>query len=183
MDKQLEPLTDSIRAQTRQVVELAGAVSDRVFLERPRQDKWSMAEHVAHLTLVNRPYLGAMNAAIEDGWSRDVTGTGPFKGRWFAARFVRSMEPPPRWSFKTLKEMKPAPYLNTATVLGEFEDIQAEYLRTAEAASGLHLGKVTFRSPFMRLLRFALFQGFELLDAHNRRHIWHIQRVAEARAA
>ena len=179
MDSQLEKLTTSIQAQTVQVKDLAGSVSDRVFLQRPDPKKWSMAEHVAHLSLVNEPYLNAMQGALQDGRARGLTGAGPFKGKWFAARFIRSWEPPPRWRLKTFKEMKPAPYLNTATVLSDFEAVQEKFVRTAADADGLDLGKIKFRSPFMRLMGFALLQGFELLEIHNRRHIWHLQRTAE----
>lgn len=182
MEPQLEQLITSVEQQTERAKQLAAAVSDRVFIERPDPAKWSMAEHLAHLVLVNRPYLGAMEAAVERGRARGLMGTGPFKGKWFAARFVRSMEPPPRWRFKTLKEMKPGPYLNTATVLADFEEVQKRFVTTAEAADGLHLGKVVFHSPFTRFLRFTLLQGFEMLETHNRRHMWHMDQIAGAQA-
>ena len=183
MEPQLEHLVSSIGLQTRAVRDLVASVSDRAFVERPGPDTWSMAQHLAHLALVNRPYLDAMASAVEKGKEKGLTGTGPFKGKWFAARFIRSMEPPPRWRFKTLKEMKPTSSLNTATVLEEFEGVQARYTEIARSADGLHLGRLTFRSPFTRLLRFTLLQGFELLDAHNRRHLWHVDRMREDGAA
>lgn len=177
MEPQLENLIASIDQQTRTVKDVVAAVSDRAFVEQPSPDRWSMAQHLAHLTLVNRPYLDAMASAVQEGMEKGLTGSGPFKGKWFAARFIRSMEPPPRWRFKTLKEMKPRSSLNTATVLEEFEGVQARYTEIARSADGLHLGRLTFRSPFTRLLRFTLLQGFEMLDAHNRRHLWHVDQM------
>ncbi len=44
-------------------------------------------------------------------------------------------------------------------------------------ARGLDLGKVRFSSPYMVLFRFSLGAGFEMLQAHARRHLWLIDEL------
>ena len=61
--------------------------------------------------------------------------------------------------------------------LADFTRLQARMAETIEASRGLDLGRVRFGSPFLSLLRFSLGAGFEMLLAHNRRHIWLVHEL------
>ncbi len=72
----------------------------------------------------------------------------------------------------------------------DLDDLAAEARRQAREVSellggaerggrprGVDLGRVRFRSPFFALLRFSLGAGFEMLLAHDRRHLWLAREV------
>ena len=48
-----------------------------------------------------------------------------------------------------------------------------------ESSRGLDLGAIRFGSPFFKLLRFSLGTGFEVVLAHDRRHVWLIRELME----
>ncbi len=133
-----------------------------------------------HLALTARPYLEAIDAAVEKARRRGRTSEGPYRrgalGRWFA----RTMEPPPRRSLPTLRRLVPPerPEVDEAhRALAEARDAFLASLRRAE---GVDLGRAKLRSPFFPLLRFRASDAFHIVLAHNRRHLWHARRTVEA---
>ena len=87
------------------------------------------------------------------------------------------MEPPPRQRLRTFKVMQPQPDGDASEVLATLVDSLDRLGRQLEAARGLDLGRVRFRSPYLRLLRLSLGGGFEALLAHGRRHLWLIDEL------
>lgn len=53
-----------------------------------------------------------------------------------------------------------------------FLAMHREAIRYIESSSGLDLARVKVQSPFVARLRYPLGFSFELLAAHERRHLW-----------
>ena len=87
------------------------------------------------------------------------------------------MEPPPKKRMKTFKNMVPDPGTTPEEAVDDFVRLQGRMAELIEASRGLDLGRVRFSSPYMRVLRFSLGTGFEMLLAHNRRHIWLVHEL------
>lgn len=149
--------------------------SDRALRWRPAPDRWSVQGHVAHLVLLNREYVPAMQACVADARARGRTGEGPYRHPWIGSRFADAMEPPPRRRIRTMGSMRPDP--EAEHVLEDFRAVQAALREVMASAGGVDLGRARFSSPFMRLLRLSLGTGFHTLLAHNRRHLWLAEEV------
>lgn len=153
-------------------------VSDAAASWRPDPARWSMTGHLTHLGMVNEAYVAAVEAAVD---AARMTGApesdGPYAHPWIARRFVRMLEPPPRFRVKTMRSMVPETGVEPADALRRFHELQARLAGTARRARGLDLGRVRFSSPFFRLLRLSLGTGFEVVLAHNRRHVWLIREL------
>ena len=78
-----------------------------------------------------------------------------------------------------MSAMVPDPVLDARDVLEAFRSVQGTLVRAMHDARGLDLGRIRFGSPFLALLRFSLGTGFEMLLAHNRRHLWLVREVLE----
>lgn len=177
MQQELEKLLESANEQAT-TIEGLFASSDRSRLtQRPEPKKWSVVEHLEHLNVTNELYLAkiaeAVDRAREAGWRSE----GPFGGPWFANKLIASQEPPPKMRLKTFKVVKPAPHLDADAVLESFRRRHESYRALMKSADGLDLGRATFRSPLLALVKLSAAQGFRLIDAHNRRHIWHMDRT------
>jgi hypothetical protein len=148
---------------------------------RPRPDKWSACEHLAHLPRTTRPYLAAIADALARAHAAGTFGGGqPYaRGGRIGAWFVRSMEPPPRMRVRTFRKLIPAPDISVVAALDEFDASQDEAIAMLQRGAGLDLGRVAMRSPFVRLLRLSVAQAFLVILAHNRRHFWHVERISE----
>jgi hypothetical protein len=174
----LDAMVVECERQTGEIEELLGPLSPDALSWRPNDRKWSALGHVAHLCLVNEPYLETIEGRLADARRRgDRVGDGPYRhpimGRWFAGW----MEPPPTRRLRTMKAMIPDPTLGSDQVLPRFRAGQAELVRLLQESRGVDLGRVRFGSPFAPVLRLSLGTAFATLLAHNRRHIWLIREV------
>lgn len=174
----LEDLQGECVRQSEEVAALSHLPTDTL-LRRPNPKKWSALGHIAHMSLVNEPYLKAVAEATRDGIERGLRSEGPYRHPAFARFFVRSMEPPPKLRMKTFKSMVPDPTLDSGDVFEHFGANQARLLAALETARGLDLGRVRFSSPFARIVTFSLGSGLEMLLAHNRRHLWLVREVLD----
>lgn len=180
MSEQIAGLVAEVERQTDEILRLAGSLGPEAFLWRPHPDKWSVGEHIEHVSLTNRPYLEAIDesvrAAREAGWS----GTGPYRGGLVGRWFARLMEPPPSRRLPTVGHLEPPPELGQETVLAELQAVHEATVTSLRAAEGLDLGRAKIRSPFLKLMKLPVIQAFEVMFAHTRRHIWLMREVMEA---
>ncbi|PYQ55967.1 MAG: hypothetical protein DMF53_27005 [Acidobacteria bacterium] len=97
---------------------------------------------------------------------------GPL-GRWFVA----TLEPPPKRRLPAPKKIVPALRKGKAEVMAEWRRAQVAVKDLLREAAGLDLNGTRFVNPFISLLRFSLGTGFQVLPAHQRRHLWQAERV------
>lgn len=173
----LDALIAEVGRQTGEVRLLLEGLTPDACRWRSAPDRWSIMGHLAHLCLVNGPYVQAIGPCIERARAGRIMSDGPYRHGWFGKWFTREMEPPPKRRIRTGKRMRPDPQVDGDSTLEEFEHLQGEWTRLMKEARGVDLGKARFSSPFMKLLRFSLGTGFSALMAHNRRHIWLIHEL------
>lgn len=171
----LDGLVEEVDRQTRLVAEWWDRHPDEALRWRSGADRWSVQGHVAHLVVLNREYVPAMRACVDDARSRGRTGDGPYRHPWIGSWFANTMEPPPKRRMKTMGSMRPDPEADN--VLEDFRSVQEALRDVIVSGRGVDLGRARFPSPFMKLLRLSLGTGFHTLLAHNRRHIWLAEEV------
>ncbi len=178
MQPQLQQLLESNQAQTRTVNGLFSSRPYEVLGRRPTPDKWSVLEHIEHLSVVNEFYLASIGKAVEKARAagRMKEGEGPSGGGWMAERLIASQEPPPKMRLRAFKKTRPEEQLEGAQVLERFRAAQGAYEGFLSEADGVDLRAAKFRSPLFALVRLNTMQGFRLIDTHNRRHIWHVEQ-------
>jgi hypothetical protein len=64
-------------------------------------------------------------------------------------------------------------------VLPDFLASQQEFLNAMQMWDGRALDKVFITSPFNQRLRYNIYSLFNVVAAHQRRHLWQAQRVKE----
>ena len=175
---ELDDLLAEAKRQNAEVAEILETLSDEAALWRPDEARWSAAGHMAHLVIINTAYIGPIESAIEAAVTVGAPRSdGPYRHPRIASWFAGSMEPPPKRRLKTFRAMVPDPGVSRAEASEDFDRTQVRLVEAIERARGLDLGRVRFRSPFLALLRFSLGSGFEMLLAHNRRHIWLVREL------
>ena len=174
----LDGLLEEAARQRADVAEVLAGLGPTAALWRPDETRWSASGHVAHLGIINEAYLGAISSAVERARAPGgPRSDGPYRHPVVASWFVRSMEPPPKRRVRTFASMVPDPAISADEAVSAFAREQARMADLIEASRGLDLGRVRFGSPYLALLRFSLGTGFEMLLAHNRRHIWLIHEL------
>lgn len=174
----LDALAIEAGRQAKEVRELLGPLGTEELAWRPSESRWSVAGHLAHLCILIEEYRPVLDERIRRARERGAPlGDGPYRHPLFARWFVGTMEPPPKRRVKTAPSMVPDPDFEPEGVLDRFERAQTGLMASVDSARGIDLGRARFSSPFLRVLRLSLGTGFELLLAHNRRHIWLIRET------
>jgi hypothetical protein len=171
--EQLDEAKAQFEAASERAKQLLTATSVEAVTKRPQPDRWSAAECVAHLTLTNLHYPPLLRGALEQA----PPGDGPY-GMDIRGRFLRwILEPPYRSGVKTMPSMEPPTGESPEQVLAAFLASQEEILKLLEAARGKALEKTTIISPFSKRMRYNAYSCFQVLAAHERRHLWQAEQA------
>jgi hypothetical protein len=163
----------------RQAEAVARGLDDERFNWRPDGRSWSVAQCLDHLNVANRAYLGPMRAALERARQKGAMRRGAiqpgFVGRWFVA----TLEPPPKRRLPAPKKIVPAARKGRDEVMEEWRRVQSEAKELLREAAGQDLNGTRFVNPFFSLIRFSVGTGFQVIAAHERRHLWQAERVRQ----
>jgi len=82
-----------IARQTAEVEEILGRLSSGALNWRPSPAKWSVGGHVAHMAIVNGPYIETIGGCLAKARQRGRLGEGPYRHPWFGRWFAGAMAP------------------------------------------------------------------------------------------
>ena len=161
---------------------LAAGLSREQFNWRPEAGRWSIGQCLAHLNTVNGPDVAVLQKALEAGIARRQFGEGPFTYGLLSRKFVAGMEPPVKRKFKAPKNYQPPSESDPVETLAEYRRVSAAMRRLAQSAAGLHLARVKTTLPALpallrTVIKMPLGARFELIAAHDRRHLWQAEQV------
>ena len=170
---QLDEVRAQFEAAAARAKQLLTATSAEALAKRPQPGSWSAAECIAHLTLTNRHYPPLVRGALDTA----PMGDGPYRMD-LRGRFLRwILEPPYRSGVKTMPSMEPQAGESPEQVLAGFLASQDELLKLLESARGKALEKAIITSPFSKRMRYNAYSCFQVLVAHERRHLWQAEQV------
>ncbi len=173
----LASLIAQFEAATAEARALAGSTTEASFTAR-EEKRWSAADCLAHLSTTNARYLRTLERLARSARGAE---SPRYEATLVGRLFKRSMEPPARIPLPAPKMFRPpAEARASADVLAEFEATQTRIAETVRALAGVDFTAVTVRSPFTPLLRFNLWDAFQIMAAHERRHLAQAQRAVEA---
>ena len=159
---------------------LTDGLSDAQFNWRPEPQRWSMAECLSHLTMIGSFYLPRIDAGIEQATAKGWAHTRTFRLGPLWRLVVWLTEPPPRLRRRALKPFAPAPVRPVAEGLAEFLKLQDDLVLRVFRTEGLDISRPKTSSLISRHIRMSLGEGFALLAAHQRRHLWQAGRVRQS---
>jgi len=183
MHKSVE-LISELQKYYDQVEEIIGDAEDLVkglneaqFNWRPSPEKWSINECLEHLNVTARLYWSILAEAINHARINGWFSKGPYNRPLMGRLMVRSMEPPARMKFKATRRFRPPGDIPMSQVLAQFMAFQDRLLDLIRDANGVDLGRPRIQSPTSKLFKLTLGQGFGLMTAHERRHLWQARQV------
>ena len=181
----IDRLKEQLEAAERDAQALTAGLDQERGAWRATTVSWSVAQCLDHLANANRVYLQAMREAANGAAKEGKLRRGPLSpgllGRWF----IRTLEPPVKAPFRIRapRSIAPEPAPLLADAFDKFTMSQTEVREFLRLYAHLDLGKIRFRNPFVRGLRFSLVTGLHIIAAHERRHLWQawrVRRVAES---
>jgi hypothetical protein len=184
LSEDIAMLIVEMEANVSHLESLTHGLSDVQFNWRPEAGRWSIAECVTHLNIVNGGDLVTLESAINRGRARNRTGEGPFSYGFLSKKFVAMMEPNTS-KMKAPKLYVPPSHAGKDETVKEYRRIATELRGLAKSADGLHLGRVKTSMPALpaalrAFVKMPLGARFHALTAHDRRHLSQAERVRDS---
>ena len=178
MDPDIEALIHQFESIRQDAESLTVGLTTSQLLRKPGANKWSIAECFAHLVVVDGMDVPGLHTTIEAAHKQGKTGSGPFRYGVISGWFVKSMDAP----VKRFKVSAPGAYLpqqvtDPRETANAFLRIQSEVRDLVRSADGLDLARVKVRLPLGPGLKMSIGRRFQLLAAHDRRHLWQARQV------
>jgi len=171
---QLADLRQQFNLFVRDVRNLTDFLSDADLRQRPKNRGWSIAECIQHLTATNHLYIPILNSALQGA----PAGNGPYKMDWRGRLLKWVLEPPYRSKVKTIPGLEPK-IGDISRVLPDFVVSQIQFVDAIAPWEGRALDKVLITSPFNKRFRYNIYSLFNVVAAHQQRHLWQAHRVKE----
>ena len=128
--------------------------------------------------MTNESYLAPMQVALEGQPDAPVSQiTQGWFGRWFIRNFV---EPSPGTKrISAPLQIRPSTQIEVS-ILERFVASNGALRKTISQAERKDINRIRFKNPFVPLIRFTVGTGFQILTAHERRHLLQTERVRNA---
>jgi|HubBroStandDraft_6_1064221.scaffolds.fasta_scaffold175255_2 hypothetical protein len=175
-------LIDAIDHNLAGAQEVTSGLSGEQFNWRAEPGRWSIAQCLTHLNIVNSKDLGSIEEAIAAGKARGLTGVGPFRYGFLSSKFVASQDLPIKTKFKAPKNFIPPEEADLEKTAAEYSRIAREFRRLVLASEGLDLARIKTRlgalpTPLRSIVKMPLGARFQLIVNHDRRHLWQAGEV------
>jgi len=181
MNAELESDGDQLLSIRQDAVGLMSGLTDAQFNWQPAPGRWSIAGCFDHLNKsAEQLFIPKIDSAIRSAKTNGLKSDGPFAYSAFERWAVRNNDAPPKMRFKAPKNFQPAPTLRLEDVRSEFQRWQDEIAARLRESNGLDLRRAKYVWPFWPV-KWSLGASFQLLLAHERRHIWQARQVRQDR--
>ncbi|HYL39567.1 MAG TPA: DinB family protein [Bryobacteraceae bacterium] len=170
LPEELRDLCEQIDNIKEDALELSAPLDESQWNWKPAPARWSIAECLTHLNVVNGLDLPQITDVMKRGRADGWTGTGPFRYGFLSRRFVRMSEAPGKIKMRAPKVYLPSLVQSKEIVVAEFLSIHDRLRQLVVESNGLDLARIKVPSPFP-WVKFPLGARFAVLTAHDRRHL------------
>jgi hypothetical protein len=179
LDAELQEAVGQFEELKRRCAAMVEGISLEQFNWRPSADRWSIAQNLDHLNREAREQVPVVEGLIERGNRERIVGEGPFRHPWFGNWYIGFLEPPYKVKVPTLQRFVPPSSLTFEAVVPECMAWHDRFIDVAYKANGLHLSQLKAKLTYLALgmPSLSLGQWLRYLAAHERRHLWQIERV------
>jgi DinB family protein len=159
--------------------QLATALTEAQFHAPPRDGGWSVGYCIEHLVLTGHAFLPKWDAALNQAGRSECRLQAAYPYLWWQRTILRYTEDPSKLKSKTSPSFVPYSRHSIEETVGRFLSMHQEFVRRVTCSRGLDLKRTKVQSPFVSWLKYALGFSFDLVLAHERRHLcqaWQVRR-------
>jgi hypothetical protein len=178
LPQDVQRVIDQLDDADRHADALVATLSDPQFHWQPDGGRrWSVAQCLEHLAVGAEVYLAGMRGAVDRAKQERSVRRGPLAPGFFGRQFANSLEPPVKFRGRAPKAIVPSSTLSRAEILSRFHGSHAALKAMAREAATIDANRATFRNPFLKMVRMKLSSAFQVINAHDRRHLWQAEQV------
>ena len=167
----LSTLQSNIHALVETVETEFVPLPDKVLNTKEAPGRWSILECLEHLNRYSRYYNTALAKAIARAKTQDQSRDEHARSTWLGRKFIAMVHPSNAKKLKTFKSMNPAQSVLDRSVMAEWIHHQEQRLQLLNEARSINLNQSDVPIEFFKWLRLNVGDTFQLLVAHEQRHM------------
>ena len=154
-------------------------LSEEMLNWNPHKDKWSIAQVLEHLVIINRSYFQPLADLRAGSYNLPFLARSGFLARYFGRLVLKSVEPTTRRKTKTFPLWEPSKSHISKDVLIAFYQMQEELKGQIKASESLLRNGAIISSPANKYLFYRLEMAFDIIVTHERRHMEQVKELLD----
>lgn len=147
---------------------------------KPNEKTWSVAQNMHHLIKVNETYYPIIQGVHEGKYELPWIGKIQFMVNFFGKFILKSVQPDRKTKMKTFPLWEPS-VINIDSILEKFARHQAELKTIMQSCDDLIVMGIVISSPANKHIVYTLATAFDIITAHEWRHLEQAKEVNETR--
>lgn len=140
--------------------------------DKSRSAGWNIAQCLQHLDVTAHGFIAQWQAALARNHSRPGAKYS-FWWRWF----LRNIDDTSKLRSKTSAQFDPATVPKLEEASAAYLHTRGNIMRLAEDMQQTQTGGIAIRSPFVSWMKYPMDFSFDLVAAHERRHLTQAERI------
>ena len=153
------------------VQHLFAGVADEMLNRQPAPGRWSVAQNLHHLVIFNESYFPILRQVNGGTYVPPFAAKLPLLPKYLGQTLLRGVQPDARRRMKTFPRWEPQGPEFHRDAMSRFlshQDLLKQIMR--ESADTINRGTI-IESPLSRAIVYPLATAFEIIVAHEKRHI------------
>jgi uncharacterized damage-inducible protein DinB len=138
---------------------------------KPNAQTWSIAENMQHLIVVNESYFPVLEELKAGKYKVPFMARLSFFVNFMGNTILKAVEPSRKKKMKTFPIWEPTAAAINGDIVTDFTTHQAKLKKAIVAAEELLQKKTIISSPANRNIVYTLQKAFEIMIAHEERHL------------
>lgn len=150
---------------------------------KPNAATWSIAQIIQHLIVVNETYYPILDQIRNHTYYTPRFGQIGFVNRFFGKMILNSVQPEQKRKIKTFSIWEPELSTVQRDIVSQFEKHQNELKEKIRSSEDLISRHTVISSPVNRMIVYKLETAFDIMVAHEKRHLKQAQEINRLRLA
>jgi DinB superfamily len=179
MDIELPGLIDRARAIAVEAESAFGELSAEQLNWKPSASEWSVAQCFEHLIASNAGYFPIIEKIARGEHRPSLKERLPLLPSLFGSVVLKAVEPQGQRKFKARPDFQPSRSEINEDIVSRFLSQQQALIDHMNSTRDVDLKKTIITSPILSIVTYSLFDAYQIVVAHEQRHLAQAKRVTE----
>lgn len=157
-------------------IALAASLDDGALMRRPAPGSWSVAENLEHLSATAATYGRRIRRRLDASTRSDAVSRE--KTSLVGRLWLGMVEPPARMRLKVpAAALQPGEITSRDALMARFGETHGTLIALLEESDAYDRMRLRIPTAFAKWISVTLYDGFVVLAAHGRRHVWQAEKA------
>lgn len=176
----MSDITSRIDLITQEVIMTTRSLNAKELGMRPDETKWSIAEILDHIIVLNTSYFPIFKSLREGSYRPPFTGRFRFLAAFFGNFILKSVQPNEVRKTKTMKIWVPNTNIDATRIMDRFKTHQEEIKDYLVTLKDIVSPEVIINSPANRKIVYTFGTTIEIILSHEERHLQQIITISKS---